>query len=372
MARPLLPARPPAEGAAPDDLVRLARTPFTDTLYRLRESASVVDLRAALDLLWRQIDDPAGAFCIAADATDVTIFSKRRLREALDQIATAFTLERARYYLDRLARAACESRTGAINDIDLNRWKEYDDILTDSLWLFDRRDASGAHHARFWGNFVPQIPYQLMRRYTRRGDLVIDPFAGSGTTLIEGRRLGRPTIGVELNPVVAEQARATLANEPDGRHVLCALEIGDSTVFDWRATLARYGYRSAQLAILHPPYHDIIRFSEDARDLANAPSVDAFLARLGAVVTRVAEVLDAGRYLALVLGDKYTNGEWIPLGFLGMQEVVRYGFVLKSIVVKNFEQTTGKRSQKELWRYRALVGGFYVFKHEYIFLFRKS
>lgn len=150
MARPLLPARPPVENAVPDDLLRLARTPFTNALYRLRESPSIGDLRSALDLLWRQIDDPAGALRTAADE-DVTIFSKRRLREAFDQIAATFTLERARYYLDRLVRAACESRTGAINDIDLNRWKEYDDILTDSLWLFDRRDASGAHHAGVLG-----------------------------------------------------------------------------------------------------------------------------------------------------------------------------------------------------------------------------
>ncbi|HWX43270.1 MAG TPA: DNA methyltransferase, partial [Blastocatellia bacterium] len=47
-------------------------------------------------------------------------------------------------------------------------------------------------------------------------------------------------------------------------------------------------------------------------------------------------------------------------------------YTLKSIIVKNFEETTGKRQQKELWRYRALVGGFYIFKHEYIFVFRKT
>ncbi|ABU59642.1 site-specific DNA-methyltransferase [Roseiflexus castenholzii] len=372
MARPLLPNRSPAERAIPDDVLRLARTRFTHALARLRESASIAELRTALDALWREIDDPSGALLVAADDAETTAFSKRRLRDAFEQIARAYTLERARYYLDRLARAAGESRTGAINEIDLNRWKEYDDVLTDSLWLFDRRAAGGAHHAGFWGNFVPQIPYQLMLRYTRRGDLVLDPFAGSGTTLIEAQRLGRLAIGVELNPAVAQQTRATLARESDVRSALCALEVGDSAAFDWRATLERYGVRSAQLAILHPPYHDIIRFSDDPRDLANAPSVDAFLSRLGAVVAQVKAALDAGRYLALVLGDKYANGEWVPLGFLGMQEVLRHGFTLKSIVVKNFEQTTGKRGQHELWRYRALVGGFYVFKHEYIFIFRNA
>jgi hypothetical protein len=83
-------------------------------------------------------------------------------------------------------------------------------------------------------------------------------------------------------------------------------------------------------------------------------------------------VLDEGRYLAVVIGDKYSGREWIPLGFLSMQETLKHGFKLKSVIVKNFNQTKGKRNQEELWRYRALVGGFYVFKHEYVFLFQKT
>ncbi len=82
--------------------------------------------------------------------------------------------------------------------------------------------------------------------------------------------------------------------------------------------------------------------------------------------------MENGRYLGLVIGDKYSRGEWIPLGFCYMQEVLKLGFTLKSIIVKNFEETRRKRNQYELWRYRALVGGFYVFKHEYIMLFKKK
>ncbi|HEX4951567.1 MAG TPA: hypothetical protein VFZ34_33225, partial [Blastocatellia bacterium] len=50
-----------------------------------------------------------------------------------------------------------------INDLDLEDWREYDDIWTDSLWLIPERDRSGAHLADYHGNFVPQIPYQAMR-----------------------------------------------------------------------------------------------------------------------------------------------------------------------------------------------------------------
>lgn len=289
----------------------------------------------------------------------------------LDQVAASRTLERAHYYLARLERSLSQVRTNGVNDINLNRWQEYTDILTDSLWLIERRDNSGVHSADYWGNFIPQIPYQMMRRYTRRGEWVLDPFAGAGTTLIEGQRLGRHTIGIELNPTAAEQARRLIAAEPNPYHTVADVVTADSCALDYHALLAQYGRRSVQLVIMHPPYFDIIKFSDDPRDLSNAGSVEAFLERLGQVVSRVVEVLDPGRYLVLVIGDKYAAGEWIPIGFRAMEVVLEAGLALKSVIVKNFEQTTAKRTQKALWRYRALLGGFYVFKHEYIFVFYK-
>ena len=290
----------------------------------------------------------------------------------LDQVAASRTLDRARYYLTRLERSLSQVRTNGVNDINLNRWQEYTDILTDSLWIIERRDNSGVHSADYWGNFIPQIPYQMMRRYTRRGEWVLDPFAGAGTTLIEGQRLGRHTIGIELNPAVAEQARHLIAAEPNPHHTLADVITADSCTLDYHALLAQYGQRSVQLVIMHPPYFDIIKFSDDPRDLSNADSLEAFLERLGQVVSRVVDVLDPGRYLTLVIGDKYADGEWIPLGFRAMQVVLEAGLALKSIIVKNFEQTTAKRTQKALWRYRALLGGFYVFRHEYVFVFYKK
>ena len=290
----------------------------------------------------------------------------------LDQVAASRTLERARYYLQRLERSVSHVRTNGLNDINLNRWQGYPDILTDSLWHIERRDNSGVHSAGYWGNFVPQIPYQMMRRYTRPGEWVLDTFAGAGTTLIEAQRLGRHAIGIELHPQAAEQARRLIASEPNPRDTLAEVITADSCVLDYVALLAQHGRRSVQLVIMHPPYFDIIRFSSDPRDLSNATSIDAFLEQVRQVVLRAGEVLDTGRYLVLVIGDTYAAGEWIPLGFLTMDAVMRLGFSLKSIIVKNFEGTAAKRTQKALWRYRALMGGFYVFKHEYVFVFRKQ
>jgi DNA modification methylase len=70
------------------------------------------------------------------------------------------------------------------NDLDLQNWKECD-INTDSLWLINERDKSGKHKNIYHGNFIPQIPNQLIQRYTKENDVVLEPFMGSGTTLFE-------------------------------------------------------------------------------------------------------------------------------------------------------------------------------------------
>ena len=298
--------------------------------------------------------------------------SRSHLLSELTQIEQARTLPRARYYLERLRRSLREIRRGKINDINLHRWKEYDEILTDSLWLLDRRDGSGGHSAWYWGNFVPEIPRQLMLRYTKAGDWVLDPFAGSGTTLLESARLGRNCLGIELQASVARKVRSALKNLSDHTGSTVVLEVGDSRKFHVQNSLQTHGVQSVQLVVLHPPYHDIIKFSKNRHDLSNTSTSAEFAKQFGKVVDNVSSVLDPGRVLAVVIGDKYEKGEWVPLGFMLMNEVLKRRYHLKSIVVKNFEETTGKRSQKELWRFRALAGGFYVFKHEYIFIFQKS
>ncbi|MEO0139595.1 MAG: DNA methyltransferase [candidate division WOR-3 bacterium] len=363
-------------GSGENRLVIINRDKFVEVLDKLLKVEDIRELRVKIrDLkssLTSTAKDKIGILNISKNG-DTVEMKYDYIMDELTQIEKSLTLERAKYYIKRLKKSLTEIKTGKINDINLNRWKEYNEIITDSLWIFEKRDTSGAHLGWYWGNFIPQIPRQLMLRFTKKGDWVLDPFVGSGTTLIECRRLGRNGIGIEINPEVAEKAKSLIEKEPNRFNVITEVVVGDSGQIDIGKVLKRWNISKVQLIIMHPPYHDIIKFSNDPRDLSNAPSVEKFLEMFGKVLDNVSQFLESGRYLGIVIGDKYSKREWIPLGFYVMNEVLkRKEFTLKSIIIKNFEDTRAKRNQKELWRYRALAGGFYVFKHEYILLFCKK
>src|SRR5262249_33807521 len=150
-------------------------------------------------------------------------------------------------------------------------------------------------------------------------------------------RLGRNGIGIELNGDVLARARRLVEEEPNPKSVSTNLLAGDSRNLDIPALLEESGIDKVQLLILHPPYADIIRFSDQEADLSGCKDTGEFLRMFGEVLDNVLPVLDRGRYCALVAGDKYHKGQWIPLGFYCMNEVLKRDFVLKSTIVKNFE-----------------------------------
>lgn len=256
------------------------------------------------------------------------------------------------------------------NDLEPEKWKEYGDINTDSLWIIDKRDNTGAHNGNYHGNFVPQIPHQLFTRYTKKGDWILDPFMGSGTSLIEAQRMGRNSIGIELQTDVAEEAYARIQTE---HYDDCTVKIfpGDSKNIDMDHIMETAGIDKLQFVIMHPPYWDIIKFSEDKNDLSNARDLEDFLEAFGKVIDNSTKYLEKNRYCACVIGDKYANSQVIPLGFHCMNKFLEKGFLLKAILVKNFGETKGKANQQGIWRYRAITNDFYIFKHEYIFVFKK-
>lgn len=298
---------------------------------------------------------------------------KKRLQPTASPIAT-----KSRQRRKPLGPISPKSRVNKplyYSDLDPSQWREYPDIETDSLWQIAGRDRQNGHQLDYHGNCVPQILTQLVTRYTKKGDILLDLFLGSGTSAIECANLERRSIGVELKPELANAVREKLQSQ--GKEAFARILHGDSTCMKQtgkavRETLAAWGETHTQFLFLHPPYADIIQFSDLEADLSNAPSTEGFLEQFERVCRVGYEFLEPGRFAAVVIGDKYTDGELIPLGFYCMERMNRTGFKTKSIIVKNITgNEKAKGRMNNLWRFRALKGGFYVFKHEYVILFQK-
>lgn len=276
---------------------------------------------------------------------------------------------------DLPAGAARRPRAVPFSDLDASQWRDYEHIETGTLWNFQSRDRQNGHQLDYHGNCVPQILTQLLTRFTKKEDVVLDLFLGSGTSAIEAVNLGRRAIGVELKLDLVDYVRQKL--EEQGKAEAVRILQGDSSDGEWtgksiQRALQSFEKEKAQFLFLHPPYADIIQFSDSERDLSNATTTQAFLDQFEHVCKLGYEMLEPGRFAAVVIGDKYTQGELIPLGFGCMDRMNRAGFKTKSIIVKNITgNEKAKGRMNNLWRYRALVGGFYIFKHEYVILFQK-
>lgn len=258
------------------------------------------------------------------------------------------------------------------NDLDLSNWKEdCADIITDSLWIINERDKSGKHSNFYHWNFIPQIPNQLIRRYTKKWDYVLDLFLWSATTAIECEKLERNIIWVDIKEELVNRAKELITSDKIKKEFILG-NSGSKIVFNKIKTfLALQKRQFLDLVLLHPPYFDIIKFSDKKQDLSNAETLEEFLKMFNNVLLNSFELLKSWWYMWIVIWDKYANSEWIPLWFQCMAEAQKVGFKLKSIIVKNMEWNRWKAWSWGIWRYRALNSDYHIFKHEYILIFKK-
>lgn len=265
-------------------------------------------------------------------------------------------------------------KTTAYSDINLKQWKKYDHIKTDTLWEFPNRLKDGGHSNEYHGNYIPQIAQQLYERFTKKNDIVLDLFFGSGTSGIEALNMGRRCIGVELKDELAESVseKFTPKELVTDVNIICSDSTTQLAKEKVEARLDIMGRDKAQFLVLHPPYDDIIKFSDKKEDLSNCSSTEEFYELFEKVAKNGYDLLEKGRFAALIIGDKYSNSQIQPLGFECMKRMNDIGFITKSIIVKDIqgnERAKGKTAN--LWRYRALAGGFYIFKHEYVMIMQK-
>lgn len=233
-------------------------------------------------------------------------------------------------------------------------------IQTTTLWSFPDRGKWATHSRYYRGNWSPHIPRNVILRYSKKGDIVLDQFLGSGTTLIETVLLKRQGIGVDINPQAIELSKQNISPLKNG---LTKVKItkGSACNLDFIVN------NSIDLICTHPPYSNIIRYSENIEGDLSHLDINNFIDKMKLVSSECFRVLKHNKFCAILMGDTRRKQHIIPLGFYVMEVFKNAGFVLKEIIIK--EQHNCKSTNK--WYGKSIEQNFLLIAHEYLFIFRK-
>lgn len=230
-----------------------------------------------------------------------------------------------------------------------------------TIWNFPDRGKWATHNSNYRGNWSPYIPRNVILRYSKEKDTVLDQFLGSGTTLVETKLLNRYGIGIDINPDSLKIAKNNLNfNKKDSLET--KIKQGDARCLSFIKD------NSIDLICTHPPYANIIKYSDNIlEDLSHCGNIDEFLYHMQKVASESYRVLKPYKYCAILMGDTRRKRHIVPLGFKVMDIFQKAGFVLKEIVIK--EQHNCKTT--DFWRQKSIDYNFLLIAHEYLFIFIK-
>ncbi|MFA5261208.1 MAG: DNA methyltransferase [Candidatus Omnitrophota bacterium] len=256
---------------------------------------------------------------------------------------------------------------------------------TTTVWSFPVRGTWATHNNKYRGNFAPQLARNVIETYSQPGEVILDPMAGGGTTLIEAKLLGRGFIGADINPVAVKLCEQ--ATEFRIENLECRIEKDgpagrekDKPKRDASATLSKIVCADARdlsfirnasvdLILTHPPYLNIIHYSDKLDgDLSAISSVKKFRGEMRIIAGELLRVLKPGRYCAILMGDTRRGRHFVPLAYRVMDTFLDAGFILKEDIIK----VQHNCSATSRWVGKAKKAGFYLIMHEHLFVFRKA
>ena len=199
-----------------------------------------------------------------------------------------------------------------LNDLTGKEWL----LLTKSFWETERSilDKSAYSHP---APFMVKDIEKLISLFTKKGMTVLDPFVGCGTTLIAASRLGRKSIGIDINPYYKKMAKSRLAE----------LNLNTYKFINGNSISKLDDIEKVDYVVTSPPYYNILKndskgirhhngkqyrmgaregveyYSDLEEDLANAESYSAFISQLKLTMQKVFHKLRDGKYCTIIISD---------------------------------------------------------------------
>ncbi len=215
-----------------------------------------------------------------------------------------------------------------LNDLDSKTWLKFQ-----KSWFIHnpppRKKGVLVHPAKF----PETMAQEFIEFFTKHGETIFDPMAGTGSTLIAALRAGRNSYGIELNPKYAEIARQLIVEE---RKLLgSSIENLKSEMITGDAALAtNYRLPTINYVLTSPPYWDMLHakgaetqkkrrsdaelnvfYSDDPHDLGNLHDYEEFLQKLVAIYGGLKPLLHEKAYLTVIVKNVKKGGKIYPLAW---------------------------------------------------------
>jgi DNA modification methylase len=223
-------------------------------------------------------------------------------------------------------------------------------IQPTTLWDYPSQDygesEQGQGRPGYKGATPSYIIWNLLQRYTQPKELVVDPMAGSGTTLDVARDLGRRALGYDVHPARKDIFRVDARKLP-----------GELT-------------EKVDFVFIDPPYSTHLDYGPDPRDVGKLDAAGGqYYEAMEQVIEEIHRILRPGRHMALYVSDSYVHGKgFYPIGFELFARLSRCLEPVDIVAVVRHNKTL------EMGNYRkaAEEGNFFLRGFNYLFIMRKA
>ncbi|MGH7213998.1 MAG: TRM11 family SAM-dependent methyltransferase [Tepidisphaeraceae bacterium] len=222
-----------------------------------------------------------------------------------------------------------------------------------TLWDYPSQDYGDTPQGRpgYKGATPSYLIWNLLQRYTKQKDLVIDCFAGSGTTLDVARDLNRRALGYDVHPARKDIFKV------DARKLPAELTGKVDFVF------------------IDPPYSTHLDYGDDPRDIGKldvAKGLDYHDA-MEQVFREIHRILKPARHMALYVSDSYVHDKgksaFHPIGFELFARLQKTGFEPVDIIAVVRHNKTLDMGN---YRKAAEEGNYFLRGFNYLFIMRKN
>lgn len=220
-------------------------------------------------------------------------------------------------------------------------------IQTTTLWDFPSQHYGNEEQgdSAYLGVTPSYVIWNVLQRYTKPGDIVLDPMCGSGTTLDVCKDLNREGLGFDL--------RSTRAD----------IKVGDAR----RLSVAP---GSVDLVFIDPPYSNHIKYSGDPKCIGELDAREGrYFDEMESVIVSLYRHMKDGAYFCMYIQDSQSKGkEFLPLGF---EMFLRLGSIMDPVDIISVVRRNANL-KKNHWHTSAIEGNYYLRGFNYLFVFRKN